>query len=186
MIKELSSENEVIWDRWSKNAERAPDRDAIVHWVAGEEPFRWTFSALIDAAEELAAMLVERDIGKGDVCAIIMRHNKILYPLYLAIVCGERFLAALHIRIRVCILINSGKVLTVCLYARVSIGLSLNATLRKLFVLLPLEKPDSTIKGLHFPWNETGHALTKEQLHRVITRHNMVNHDDPFVASAFL
>src|SRR5437667_9217552 len=45
-----------------------------------------------------------------------------------------------------------------------------------------LEKPDSTIKGLHFPleW-KTGHALTKEQLDRVITRHNMVNGDYPFV-----
>ena len=52
MIKELGSENEVIWSRWYKNAERAPDRDAIIHWVAGEEPFRWTFSALIDTAEE--------------------------------------------------------------------------------------------------------------------------------------
>jgi len=48
-------------------------------------------------------MLVERDIGKGDVCAIIMRHNRILYPLYLAIVCVGAIPAVLHIRIRVCI-----------------------------------------------------------------------------------
>src|SRR4029079_1129260 len=50
-------------------------------------PFRWTFSALINAAEEMAAALVEREIGKGEVCTIIMRHNRVQYPLYLAIVC---------------------------------------------------------------------------------------------------
>jgi fatty-acyl-CoA synthase len=45
-----------------------------------------------------------------------------------------------------------------------------------------LERPDSTIKGLHFPleW-KTAHVLPKEQLDRVITRHNMVKHDDPLL-----
>ena len=32
-----------MWDRWCRNAEKYPDKDAIVHWIAEEEPFRWTF-----------------------------------------------------------------------------------------------------------------------------------------------
>ena len=31
-------EANILWKRWSLNAEKFPDRDAIVHWVAGEEP----------------------------------------------------------------------------------------------------------------------------------------------------
>jgi fatty-acyl-CoA synthase len=181
MTTELGSENEVIWDRWSKNAERAPDRDAIIHWVAGEEPFRWTFSALIDAAEELAAMLVERDIGKGDVCGIIMRHNRILYPLYLAIVCVGAIPA---------VLAYPNPRLHPDKFRQGIDGMSLRSGLDWVFterdleetVRPSLERPGSTIKGLHFPleW-KTGHVLTKEQLDRVITRHNMVNRDDPLL-----
>jgi fatty-acyl-CoA synthase len=181
MIKELGSENDVIWNRWYKNAERAPDRDAIIHWVAGEEPFRWTFSALIDTAEGLAATLVERDIGKGDVCAIIMRHNRILYPLYLAIVCVGAIPA---------VLAYPNPRLHPDKFRQGIEGMSLRSGLDWVFterdldetVRPSLEKPESTIKGLHFPveW-KTGHALTKEQLDRVITRHNMVNRDDPLL-----
>lgn len=181
MTKELGSENEVIWSRWSKNAERAPDRDAIIHWVAGEEPFRWTFSALIDAAEELAAMLVERDVDKGDVCAIIMRHNKVLYPLYLAIVCVGAIPA---------VLAYPNPRLHPDKFRQGIDGMSLRSGLDWVFterdleetVRPSLERPDSTIKGLHFPleW-KTGHAFTKEQLDRVITRHNMVKNDDPLL-----
>jgi acyl-CoA synthetase (AMP-forming)/AMP-acid ligase II len=76
----------TLWRRWSQHASDTPDRDAIIHWVADEEPFRWTFSSLVNEAEQLAAMLVDRGIRKGDVCAIILRHNRHLYPLYLACV----------------------------------------------------------------------------------------------------
>ena len=181
MIKELSSENEVIWSRWYKNAEPAPDRDAIIHWIAGEEPFRWTFSALIDTAEGLAAMLVERDIGKGDVCAIIMRHNTILYPLYLAIVCVGAIPAGLA---------YPNPRLHPDKFRQGIDGMSLRSGLDWVFtergleetIRPSLEKPASTIKGVYFPveW-KTGHALTKEQLDRVITRHNRVNRDDPLL-----
>jgi len=181
MIKELGGENEAIWNRWYKNAERSPDRDAIIHWVAGEEPFRWTFSALIESAEDLAAMLVEHDIGKGDVCAIIMRHNRILYPLYLAIV----FVGAIP-----AVLAYPNPRLHPDKFRQGIDGMSLRSGLDWVFterdleetIRPSLEKPDSTIKGVHFPleW-KTGHALTKKQLDRVITRHNMVNRDDPLL-----
>ena len=181
MINELGSENEVIWDRWCKNAERAPDRDAIIHWVAGEEPFRWTFSALIETAEGLAATLIERDIGKGDVCAIIMRHNRIVYPLYLAIVCVGAIPA---------VLAYPNPRLHPDKFRQGIEGMSLRSGLDWVFTERALEgtvgpslvKPDSTIKGVHFPleW-KTGPALTKEQFRRVITRHSMVNRDDPLL-----
>ena len=43
MIDPLNNKNEIVWDRWCKNAERYPNKDAIIHWVAGEKPYRWTF-----------------------------------------------------------------------------------------------------------------------------------------------
>jgi fatty-acyl-CoA synthase len=180
MIEQPGSENEVMWDRWCKNAQRTPDRDAIIHWVAGEEPFRWTFSALIETAEGLAAMLVERDIGKGDVCAIIMRHNRILYPLYLAIVCVGAIPA---------VLAYPNPRLHPDKFRQGIDGMSLRSGLDWVFterdleetIRPSLERPGSTIKGLHFPleW-KPGHVL-KEPLHRVSTRHNMVNRDDPLL-----
>jgi fatty-acyl-CoA synthase len=181
MIKELCRENEVVWNRWYKNAERNPDRDAIIHWVAGEMPFRWTFSALIEAAKGLAATLVELNIGKGDVCAIIIRHNTILYPLYLAIVCVGAIPA---------ILAYPNPRLHPDKFRQGVEGMSLRSGLDWVFterdlektIRPSLEKSESTIKGLYFPleW-KTGHTLTKQQLDRVIARHNMVSRDDPLL-----
>jgi fatty-acyl-CoA synthase len=178
MIKELASENDVIWNQWYKNAERAPDRDAIIHWVAGEEPFRWTFSALIESAELLAATLVDRNISKGDVCAIVMRHNTMLYPLYLAIVSVGAIPA---------ILAYPNPRLHPDKFRQGIDGMSLRSGLDWVFTerdleetLRPsLEKPGSTIKGLDFPMEwKTGDALTKQQLNRVITRNRIVHRDD--------
>jgi fatty-acyl-CoA synthase len=71
--------------RWYKNAKEFPDKDAIVFWKTGEEPFRWSFSSLLKAAETYSIMLREAGIKEGEVCAIIIRHNKDFYPLYLAV-----------------------------------------------------------------------------------------------------
>ncbi len=81
----IGSERETVWSRWCKNAVDRPNSDAIVHWTAGEAPFRWTFSTLLAAAQEYAACLAERKVRRGDVCAIILHHNSHLYPLYLAV-----------------------------------------------------------------------------------------------------
>ena len=85
MIKAMTKTREIEWDRWVANAEKHPDKEAIVHWVAGEEPFRWTFSSIIKAAESFAVGLKKRGVKRGDVCATIIRHNKYFYPIYLAI-----------------------------------------------------------------------------------------------------
>ncbi len=78
-------DSKTLWERWQRNAERNPDREAIVHWVAGEEPFRWTYKNLIETAKKFSVKIKEAGIKKGDVCAIIMHHNPYFYPLYMGI-----------------------------------------------------------------------------------------------------
>ena len=85
MIKSTTNNGEIEWDRWVENAKKYPDKEAIVHWVAGEEPFRWTFSSLLKAAESFAVGLKKKGVQRGDVCATVIRHNKYFYPIYLSI-----------------------------------------------------------------------------------------------------
>lgn len=75
----------TLWQQWQFNAKRTPNKEAIVHWKAGEEPFRWTFRNLIETAKKFSVKLKKVGIRKGDVCAIIIRHNPNFYPLYLGI-----------------------------------------------------------------------------------------------------
>jgi fatty-acyl-CoA synthase len=79
------SEHELLSERWLRLAEENPDALAIVHWVAGEEPFRWHRGPLMSAARGYAAHLLERGVRRGDVCAIIIRHHRELYPIYMAV-----------------------------------------------------------------------------------------------------
>jgi fatty-acyl-CoA synthase len=81
----IGTEHETVWSRWCKNAAERPNSEAIIHWIAGEASFRWTFLTLLAAAEEYSACLMERGVRRGDVCAIILHHNHQLYPLYLAV-----------------------------------------------------------------------------------------------------
>lgn len=78
-------DSKTLWERWQRNAERNPDREAIVHCVAGEESIRWTYKNLIETAKKFSVKIREAGIKKGDVCAIIMHHNPMFYPLYLGI-----------------------------------------------------------------------------------------------------
>lgn len=78
-------EANTLWKRWSLNAKKYPDREAIVHWVAGQEPYRWTYKNLIETAKKISVKLKEIRIKPGEVCAIIIRHNPLFYPLYLGI-----------------------------------------------------------------------------------------------------
>lgn len=77
--------NETIWERWSLNAALFPEKEAIIHWDAEKEPYRWTFGSLLSRADKFALLLRQKGIRPGDVCAIIIRHNAEFYPLYLAI-----------------------------------------------------------------------------------------------------
>jgi fatty-acyl-CoA synthase len=85
MSNKLNLGNETVWDRWYRNAQKFPDKEAIIHWIAGEAPYRWTFSSLISSAQKFSFLLKKNGIRQGEVCALIIRHNPNFYPLYLAI-----------------------------------------------------------------------------------------------------
>jgi acyl-CoA synthetase (AMP-forming)/AMP-acid ligase II len=83
--KKTETDNLTLWKRWEENAHKYPDKEALVHWVAGEEPYRWTFSKILNMANRFSELLVSRGIKKGEVCAIIIKHNPLFYPLYMGI-----------------------------------------------------------------------------------------------------
>jgi len=177
----LTNEDKLTWTRWCSNAEKHPDRDAIVHWVAGEEPYRWTFANLISAAESLSVSLIENGIKRNEVCAIIIRHNKYLYPLYLAID-------------------NVGAIPAILAYPNPRLhpdkfrqgieGMSQRSGLDWIFTereleptIRPLiEKQNSTIKGLHFPleWDKD-RTIQQEMRKTIMEVHNSTRSSDPLL-----
>jgi len=85
MIDFNTDETTTLWKRWVLNARNTPDREAIVHWIGGEEAVRWTFKSMLDTARKFSVMIKKMGIKEGEVCAIIIRHNPFFYPLYLGI-----------------------------------------------------------------------------------------------------
>jgi fatty-acyl-CoA synthase len=75
----------ILWNRWVGHALKTPEREAVVHWVAGEEPHVWTWRRIIDRAAGYAAALAARGVKKGQVCATVLRHHREFYPLYMGI-----------------------------------------------------------------------------------------------------
>ncbi len=75
----------TLWACWSQRADEGPDREAITHWTACESPFRWTRGELLAAATAHARGILERGVAPGDVCALILRHHRSLYPIYMAV-----------------------------------------------------------------------------------------------------
>jgi acyl-CoA synthetase (AMP-forming)/AMP-acid ligase II len=76
---------ERLWDRWRRWARERGSREAIVHWSAGEDPRRFTWSALVTAAAHDAAALAAAGVQRGDVCALVVRHHPRFYALYMGI-----------------------------------------------------------------------------------------------------
>ncbi|MBK7228605.1 MAG: AMP-binding protein [Ignavibacteriales bacterium] len=148
-IKDFNS----VWERWQFLSVDRPNTDAIIHWVTGEEPYRWTFSSLIERANYYSKYLLKKGIKPGQVCAMIIRHNPEFYPLYLGIV-------------------GIGALPTVLAYPNPRLhpdkfrqgleGMSQRSGLDYLLTEKDLEpvigalinSPNSTIKGLHFPFEE--------------------------------
>jgi acyl-CoA synthetase (AMP-forming)/AMP-acid ligase II len=85
----------TIWNRWCDNADKSPDSIAIIHCRAGEISYRWSWVELIRSAESYAHALLNRGIKKGEVCALIVRHNALFYPVYMACVCAGAIPAVL-------------------------------------------------------------------------------------------
>jgi acyl-CoA synthetase (AMP-forming)/AMP-acid ligase II len=85
MIDFSSLQGKTLWERWQYFAQTIPEQEAIIHWRAADEPFRWTYAELIETANKFSIYLKNIGVKKGDVCALIIRHNPYFYPLYLGI-----------------------------------------------------------------------------------------------------
>src|SRR5690606_16112346 len=172
-------QQEILWNRWSKNAEQNPDGDAIVHWIAGEEPFRWSYAQLLNTAESFIAGLKANGIKSGEVCAIIIRHNKYFYPLYLA-VSGLGAIPA--------VLAYPNPRLHPDKFRQGIEGMSQRSGLDWILtekdlepVIAPLvKKEDSTIKGLQFPleWDLSSKLEGKDR-DEVLSAREKLNENDP-------
>ena len=77
--------NEIIWQRWQKNATNKASEDAIIHWIPGKDSIRWSFGNLFDAAKRFSVLLKSHGIKRDDVCALIIRHHPDFYPLYMGV-----------------------------------------------------------------------------------------------------
>jgi fatty-acyl-CoA synthase len=172
-------ESKTLWQQWRGNSERVPDRNAIIHWSAGEEPVRWTFKNLIGKAKSISIKIKETGIKPTEVCAIIIRHNPLFYPLYLGIS-------------------RTGALPAVLAYPNPRLhpdkfrqglegmsqrsGLDYILTERELEPLIrPLiEKPGSTIKAVYFPleWDFNG-PLDEKQDAAIEAAANEVKETDP-------
>lgn len=82
MMKQM---DEMIWRCWKRNADEHPQGDAIIHWIAGKEPFRWTFAPLFERARQYSVLLKDSGVHRNEVCALIIRHHPEFYPLYMSI-----------------------------------------------------------------------------------------------------
>jgi acyl-CoA synthetase (AMP-forming)/AMP-acid ligase II len=182
MIRELHGQNAIIWNRWLHHALAHPDRDAVVHWTAGAEPYRWTFSSLITAAEGFAAMLLEHGIQAGDVCAVIIRHHRDFYPLYLGIACVGGIPA---------ILAYPNPRLHPDKFRQGLVGMSRRSGLdwilteRELGPLISplLAESGGSIKGALFPltWDRRNATLSGERLRRVVDIHRQTEASAPLL-----
>ncbi|HOY32966.1 MAG TPA: AMP-binding protein [Bacteroidales bacterium] len=77
--------SKTVWQYWEENAQHKPDADAIIHWIPGQEPYRWSFGSLLATAKKFSVVLKGSGITKNEVCALIIRHNPYFYPLYMGV-----------------------------------------------------------------------------------------------------
>lgn len=75
----------LVWHFWEKHAKERPQAEAIIHWDALSEPFRWTYGQLLEESFKVAHHLLAQGVKPGDCCALIMRHHKDFYPCYMGI-----------------------------------------------------------------------------------------------------
>lgn len=153
-----------LWERWEDNSRRFPHKDAIVHWKLGEEPFRWSFSELLKTANKFSVLLAKQGIKRDEVCAIIIRHNPMFFPLYL----GVAGLGAIP-----AVLAYPNPRLHPDKFKSGVEGMSQRSGLDWIFTEQDLEpvfaplvtREGSTIKGLHFPleWDQEFDLSDSEQ-----------------------
>lgn len=171
----------TLWKTWKRNTERTPGKDAIVHWIAGEEPIRWTFRSLLDEARKFSRFVLNSGIRKGEVCAIIIRHNPFLYPLYM----GISRIGALP-----AILAYPNPRLHPEKFRQGLEGMSQRSGLDYIFterelepIIRPLiEKPGSTIKAVYFPLEyDRSYSINEKEDAGIEELASQVGEDDNFL-----
>ncbi|VAX16795.1 Long-chain-fatty-acid--CoA ligase, partial [hydrothermal vent metagenome] len=86
MLNLIDSGSKTLWSKWEYFAQTQPMKDAIVHWSAAGRNYRWSYGQLLKSANKYSEHLKKLGVKKGDVCALIIRHNPQFYPLYLGVV----------------------------------------------------------------------------------------------------
>lgn len=168
----------TLWDRWTEIAETQPDREAIIHWVGGEKPFRWTYSKLLESANKYSVVLKKHGIKPGEVCALIMRHNPEFYPLYLGIV-GAGALPA--------VLAYPNPRLHPEKFRQGLEGMSQRSGLDRILTERPLQeiiqpfvdKKESTVHELFYPLEWDKDKIDEAIYNEIINERNAVKRDDP-------
>lgn len=168
-----------IWDLWSKHSRNTPDKDAIVVWQAGEEPFRWSFSSIVSQAELYTLHLKKAGIKKGEVVAIIIRHNKEFFPLYMGIV-GLGAIPA--------VLAYPNPRLHPDKFRQGIIGMSHRSGLdwimteREIHPILAPLISEGTVKGVHFPLEfPMGEKFSDDEINRMREKRSAVAPEEPML-----
>jgi len=167
---------EILWQRWEANAVTRPHCDAIIHWIPGKKPYRWTFEKLLETAKRYSILLKKSGIQSGDVCALIIRHHPDFYPLYM----GISALGAIP-----AVLAYPNPRLHPDKFRQGIIGMSQRSGLDWILTeaeLLPVLRPlvennESTIKGIHLPLE---HDLNSLDIHNFVAPEN-IRDTDPFL-----
>src|SRR5262245_29269365 len=73
----------LIYHRWLRHAAARPADDAVVHWCVTADTRRWTWGKLARRAGGYARWLRGSGVRPGQVCALIVRHHREFYPLYM-------------------------------------------------------------------------------------------------------
>jgi len=181
MIDYLSIKGNTLWERWQYFAETRPNKDAIIHWVAGEEPYRWNYSNLFNTADKISAYIRKIGIKSGDVCAIIMRHNPFFHPLYLGISGAGALPAVLaYPNPR----LHPNKFREGLLGMSQRSGLDWVLTERDLEeVLKPIiDNESSTVKDIHFPLDwDLGIEISEDEKKGLKLIRDSIKADDPLL-----
>lgn len=147
-----------LWDNWLRHLESRPDEEAVVHWAADGNHTRWTWRELVGTAARFAARMREEGVREGEICALVIRHHKDFYPLYM----GVSLMGAIP-----SILAYPNPRLHPDKFRQGLEGMANHSGLDWIFTERALEetirplvrKKTTTIRGLHFPleW-ETAHG----------------------------
>jgi len=179
-LDNISSYNSV-WSLWERNSKNAPDKDAIVHWLATDEPIRWSYSDLIKKANQVSATLKKLGIRRNQVVAIIIKHNPLFYPVYFGIA-GLGAIPA--------VLAYPNPRLHPDKFRSGIIGMSQRSGLDYILtqrdiepVIAPLLEPGkTTINGLFFPeeW-DLNDAVWESEKEEITVIRNSIKPEDPFL-----